>query len=129
VGHVGRDMTKSVLIAEKEANLRLSLRYLMERQGYRVQEAEDGADTAQRVHDQVPDLVLIGVDMENRSGFDLCQSFRSDPSCRDMKIIFITSKARTVERDKGMALGADAYVTKPFANADLMATVRTVLED
>jgi len=122
-------MPKTVLIAENQANLRLSLCYLMERQGYRIIEAEDGAAAAERVAADAPDLVLIGVDMENRSGFDLCQSFRNDPACRAMKIIFVTSKARAVERDKGMSLGADAYITKPFANADLLATVKGVLGD
>ena len=120
-------MAKTVLIAENEANLRFSLCYLMERQGYRVIEAEDGATAVGRVAADAPDLVLIGVDMENRSGFDLCQSFRNDPARRMMKIIFVTSKARAVERDKGMSLGADAYITKPFANADLLTTVRDVL--
>ncbi len=121
-------MSKTVLIAEKEANLRLSLSYLMKRQGYRVVEAEDGEVAARLVGESPPDLVLIGVDMEKRGGFDLCQCFRADPACRNMKIIFVTSKARAVERDKGLALGADAYITKPFANTDLLAEVSTVLE-
>jgi len=121
-------MSKSVFIVEREANLRLSLSYLLERKGYQVRALEDGDAGAAAVSEAPPDLVLLGIDLDMRGGFDLCQCFRADPACKDMKIIFLTSKARSVERGKGLALGANAYITKPFANADLLAQVASVLE-
>lgn len=121
-------MSKSIFIVEREANLRLSLSYLLKRQGYGVRALEDGEAGASAVSEDPPDLVLLGIDLDKRSGFDLCQCFRKDPACKNMKIIFLTSKARSVERGKGLALGANAYITKPFANADLLAQVHAILE-
>jgi len=122
-------MSKTIYIVEREANLRATLSYLLERQGYTVRTLADGDAGASAVQESPPDLALLGIDLDRRGGFDLCQSFRADPACENMKIIFLTSKARSVERGKGLALGANAYITKPFANADLLAQVANLLED
>ena len=122
-------MAKTIFIVERDASLRLSLSYLLERKGYQVRALEDGESGADAVSEAPPDLVLLGIDLDKRGGFDLCQSFRADPACDNMKIIFLTSKARSVERGKGLALGANAYITKPFANAGLLAQVSSLLED
>lgn len=75
-----------------------------------------------------PDLVLLGVGLPDRDGYDVCESLRADAACRDAKVVMVTAKAGAVDREKGLAVGADAYVTKPFATRDLVATVRHLLD-
>jgi len=76
-----------------------------------------------------PDLVLLDVMLPRLSGFQVCQKIRENPAWAHIRIVMLTAKGRDVEMSKGMALGADAYVTKPFSTKDLLAQVREQLGD
>ena len=76
-----------------------------------------------------PDLVLLDIMLPGIDGYEVCEIVRLNPKLRDVKIIFLTAKGREVEIAKGLALGADAYITKPFSNAELVAKVKSVLEN
>ncbi|MBI2311918.1 MAG: response regulator [Betaproteobacteria bacterium] len=120
-------MTKKVLIADDEPNIVVSLEFLMERNGYVVKVANNGEDALKCVAEFVPDLILLDVMMPHMSGYDVCQKIRENPAWQNIKIIMLTAKGREVEVTKGIALGADAYVTKPFSTKELTAKVREIL--
>jgi DNA-binding response OmpR family regulator len=120
-------MSKTVLVADDEPSIVVSLEYLLEREGYRVLVARDGEEALAVVQAQRPDLVLLDVMMPRMSGFDVCQRIRESSSAHDILIVMLTAKGRDIEINKGLELGADAYITKPFSTRELMATVRELL--
>ncbi|MNE06008.1 Transcriptional regulatory protein YycF [compost metagenome] len=122
-------MSKSVLIADDEPNIVISLEFLLEQAGYRIRVAHDGKEALEAIQRQPPDLVLLDVMMPNLSGYDLCQKIRENPAWQHMRIVMLTAKGREVEVSKGLALGADAYITKPFSTQELLAQVRDLLAD
>jgi DNA-binding response OmpR family regulator len=120
-------MAASVIIADDDPNIVLSLEFLMRRAGYAVRVAHDGEAVLAAVADSVPDLVLLDVMMPKRNGYDVCDALRADPACRNLRIIMLTARGQAVERTKGLALGADAYITKPFSTREVVELVRQTL--
>lgn len=120
-------MSKHVLIADDEPNIVISLEFLMKREGHRVSVARDGDAALAMIRDLKPDLVLLDVMMPGRSGFDVCQAVRSDDSLAGTKILMLSAKGRDTDVAKGSALGADAYMTKPFSTKELAEKVRELL--
>jgi DNA-binding response OmpR family regulator len=121
-------VARKILIVDDEPNIVMSLEFLMTREGYAVAVAADGEEAMARVRDFSPDLVLLDVMMPKKSGYDVCQEIRAHPEWAAMKVVMLTAKGRDTETAKGLALGADAYVTKPFATRDLAALVRRLLD-
>jgi DNA-binding response OmpR family regulator len=117
-------MTQSILVADDEPSILLSLQFLLQKAGYEVRLAHNGEEVIQAVEQSTPDLLLLDAMMPQRDGYDVCQTIRADPRWASLPIIMLTAKSRDVERQKGMALGATDYVTKPFSTRDLVATVR-----
>lgn len=118
---------KRILIVDDEPNILISLEFLMKREGFQVATATDGEQALARVADFKPELILLDVMMPRKNGYEVCQALRADPAYKDLKIIMLTAKGREVEVEKGLALGADAYMTKPFATRDLVEQVRRQL--
>jgi DNA-binding response OmpR family regulator len=121
-------MPARVLIVDDEANIVISLEFLMEQAGYAVAIARNGDEALEKIESFRPDLVLLDVMLPGVNGFDILQRVRQQPEHRDMAIIMLTAKGREVEVTKGLALGADAYITKPFSTRDLLAEVRRHLD-
>jgi DNA-binding response OmpR family regulator len=119
---------KSVLIVDDEPNIVLSLEFLMRQQGYDVRTAPDGESALAEIERQPPDLVLLDINMPRMSGYEVCERVRANPRWRGVRMLMLTAKGREVEREKGLALGADGYVIKPFATRELVAQVRELLE-
>jgi two-component system, OmpR family, alkaline phosphatase synthesis response regulator PhoP len=120
-------MASKVLIVDDEPNIVLSLEFLMKQQGYETRVARDGDEALAEVAGFRPDLVLLDVMLPRRDGFEVCQRLRAD-GWSELKILMLTAKGRDVEIEKGLALGADGYVTKPFSTAELVARVADMLE-
>jgi DNA-binding response OmpR family regulator len=120
-------MAKRVLVVDDEPNIVTSLRFLMEREGFEVEVASTGQAAVAALDRTPADLVLLDVMMPELDGFEICQRIRAEPTWRATRIVMLTAKGRDVERDKGLALGADAYVTKPFSTRDLVAKVKQML--
>jgi len=120
-------MAKSILVVEDEPNIVLSLKFLMEKAGFDVRVASDGEQALDAVEERAPDLILLDVMIPKRDGYDVCQTIRSNPDHRDIYIIMLTAKGREVDREKGIALGANDYVTKPFSTRDLTEMVKQLL--
>mgnify|MGYP001310985943 CR=1 FL=1 len=121
-------MSKKVLIADDEPNIVISLEFLLRREGFEVLVAVDGEEALAKAREEKPDLVLLDVMMPKMNGFDLCQALRADHDLAGMRIVMLTAKGRETEVSKGLGLGADAYVTKPFSTKELVAQVRSLLE-
>jgi DNA-binding response OmpR family regulator len=121
-------MAKQILIVDDEPNVVMPIQFLMEQQGYRVMIAERGEDALDLIYQYKPDLVLLDILLPGIDGYEVCEIIRLNPNYRNVKIIFLTAKGREVEIAQGLALGADAYITKPFSNAALIAKVKEVLE-
>jgi DNA-binding response OmpR family regulator len=122
-------MSKVILVVDDEPNILLSLEYLMQQAGFEVRSARDGDAALEAMEGGAPDLVLLDVMMPKRDGYEVCQAIRSRPEWKHVKVIMLTAKGREVERDKGISLGADDYVTKPFATQELVDKVRQVLAE
>jgi two-component system alkaline phosphatase synthesis response regulator PhoP len=120
-------MTIKVLIADDEPNILISLEYLMKRSGYDVHVARDGQEALDIVRREHPRLLLLDVMMPKKSGFEVCQELRADDSVKDTLVLMLTAKGRDTDIAKGLAMGADAYMTKPFSTKDLVQKVRDLL--
>ena len=120
-------MTKTILIADDEPNIVISLEYLLQRDGYRVVVARDGQEALDAIAAGPPDLVLLDVMLPRVSGFEVCQTVRENPALAGMPIVMLTAKGREVEVIKGLALGANAYITKPFSTQELLAQIHALL--
>ena len=122
-------MTKArtVLVVDDEPNILLSLQFLLNKAGYEVRSAKDGEEALAEVARAAPDLVLLDVMMPKIDGFSVCKAIRDNPRWKDVRIIMLTARGRDIEREKGLALGADDYITKPFSTKDAMARVEAVL--
>ena len=120
-------MPSRILIADDEPSIVISLEYLMKREGFEVSVAADGEAALAAVAARPPDLVILDVMMPKLNGFEVCQRLRAEPAWRGVRILMLTAKGRESELQKGLALGADAYVTKPFSTRELVAEVRRLL--
>ncbi|MGQ0681945.1 response regulator transcription factor [Bradyrhizobium sp.] len=116
-------MPQSVLVVDDEANILLSLEFLMKKAGYEVRLARDGEEALAEIGKARPDLVLLDVMMPKRNGFDVCEAIRANPEWRTVRVILLTAKGRDIEREKGLALGADDYITKPFSTREVVERV------
>ena len=121
-------MNEKILIADDEPNILVSLEYLMKREGYAVSVARDGDEALAAIIRERPALVLLDVMMPKKSGFEVCQEVRANDAVKDTLIVMLTAKGRDTDVAKGLGIGADAYVMKPFSTRELVQKVRTMLE-
>ena len=115
-----------VLIVDDEPNIVVSLQFLMRKSGFETSVARDGDEALVEVERFRPDILLLDVMMPSRDGYEVCRQLRAS-GWTELKIVMLTAKGRETEVTKGLALGADAYVTKPFSTAELVQTVTTLL--
>ncbi|KAF4516586.1 hypothetical protein B566_EDAN003333 [Ephemera danica] len=120
-------MTKKILIVDDEPNIVISLEFLMKKEGFEVAVASDGDEALAKVASFNPDLVLLDIMMPKKSGFEVCEILRADPERAGLRIIMLTAKGRDTEVAKGIAMGANAYITKPFSTKDLVVRVKEIL--
>jgi DNA-binding response OmpR family regulator len=121
-------MPKKVLIVDDEPSIIVALQFLMEENGYNTLVAFSGEEAMEAVAKHHPDLILLDVMLPVVDGFEVCQRVRENPEWKDTRIVLLTALGSDANITKGLDLGADAYVTKPFSNADLVAKVKDLLE-
>jgi DNA-binding response OmpR family regulator len=120
-------MTKKILIADDEPNIVTALEFLLQRNGYEVHIARNGESALKLIEAHLPDLVLLDVMMPLKSGYEVCQRMRERADWSHIKIIMLTAKGRDVEMSKGLSIGADLYITKPFSTQELVAKINGLL--
>lgn len=118
-----------VLIVDDEPNIVLSLEFLMQQAGFEVATAADGEAALQQVRAQAPDLVLLDISLPGISGFEVLETLRQEPAFKQLPIVMLTAHGREVEKEKGLALGADDYITKPFSTRQLVEKVQALLQE
>jgi len=119
-------MGERILIVDDEPNILVSLEFLLDQEGYQVASATRGAEALQMVESFRPDLVLLDVMLPEIDGFEICRRLRARP--KPPHVILLTARGRDAERVKGLDLGADLYVTKPFSTRELVADIRRCLD-
>jgi len=122
-------MANKILVVDDEPNIVLSLEFLMKQAGFDVRTASDGEAALAAVAAEPPDLLLLDVMMPRKNGYEVCQAIRANPDWQKIRIIMLTAKGREVEREKGLALGADDYITKPFSTQEVVERVRELLAE
>ena len=120
-------MSQKVLIVDDEPSIIVALQFLMEENGYITLVAFSGEEAMEAVAKHHPDLILLDVMLPVVDGFEVCQRVRENPGWKDIRIVLLTALGSEANVTKGLDLGADAYVIKPFSNADLVAKVKELL--
>jgi DNA-binding response OmpR family regulator len=119
--------THTVLIADDEPSMLVTLEFLMQREGYHVLLARDGDEALAQLRAHRPDIVLLDVMMPGKTGFEVCQAVRADEALARTKVLLLSAKGRDIDIAQGLGVGADAYMTKPFSTRELAARVRGLL--
>ncbi|MBI5442987.1 MAG: response regulator [Deltaproteobacteria bacterium] len=118
---------RKILAVDDEPNILLSLEFILEEEGYDVHVARDG-DEALQVAEQIhPDLILLDVAMPRKDGYEVCKCIREREDLAGARIIMLTAKGQPLEKKKGVEVGADLYVTKPFSSEELLQKIRSLL--
>ena len=120
-------MAKRILIVDDEPSITVPLKFLMEQHQFEVMVVHNGEDALAAMDSFEPDLVLLDVMLPAIDGFQVCQNLRENPKCRKLKVVFLSAMTRDLDIAKGNTLGADAYITKPFSNADVVRQVKDLL--
>jgi DNA-binding response OmpR family regulator len=121
-------MPQKILIVDDEPNIVIPLQFLMEQNGYLTLVAQSGEEALEMISKEKPDLVLLDIMLPGVDGFEVCEIIRLNPEWRNTRIIFLTAKGRDVDIAKGMVLGADEYITKPFSNQQIIDAVTKLLK-
>lgn len=117
-------MSGRVLLIEDEPNIIEAIRFVLSRDGWRVDVHSDGATAGEAVKSRAPDLVILDVMLPNKSGYDILQDLRSDPDTEGLPVLVLTARGQTKDRELADRLGANLFMTKPFSNADMLSAVR-----
>ena len=122
-------MPHKVLIVDDEPNIVLPLQFLMEQNEYEVDIASSGEEAIEKIMQFMPDLILLDIMLPGIDGYEVCEIVKLNPKWKHIKVIFLTAKGRDVDVAKGLVLGADEYIIKPFANSEVIEKVRLLLTD
>ena len=119
---------ETILIIEDEKDIKEIIEYNLNKEGYKTITASSGEEGLKVLTKTIPDLIILDLMLPGIDGFEVCQIVRLNPEWQSTKIIFLTARGRELDLAKGLALGADAYITKPFSNSEVVASVRELLE-
>ena len=120
-------MPRRVLVVDDEPKMLLALQLIMRKAGYDVRLARDGEEALEAMFTHRPHMVILDIMLPGRDGFEICEVIRANPDWADVKIIMLTARAREVDRQKGLAVGADDYITKPFSTREVLQRVTDLL--
>jgi DNA-binding response OmpR family regulator len=122
-------MSKKVILAvDDEPNILMSIEFILDMEGYDVHTARDGDEALAEAARLKPDLILLDINMPLKDGYEVCRILRGNADLAGVKVIMLTAKGQTLEKKKGLEVGADEYITKPFSADELLDTIRTCLE-
>ena len=115
---------RRVLLIEDEPNIIEAIRFILSRDGWRVDTHSNGETAVEAVREKVPDLVILDVMLPNRSGYDILHDLRSDDNTKALPVLMLTARGQKKDRELAEKLGVNRFMTKPFSNGEILATVR-----
>ncbi len=122
-------MTNRILLVEDEANILEAITFILSRAGMEVRSHGNGATAVEEVKRYGPDLIVLDVMLPGRSGLDILRDLRSDPSTEALPVVMLTAKGQAKDRETALVLGADAYLTKPFSNSEMLQLLTQILDE
>lgn len=120
-------MSKKILLVDDDDSILMSLEFLLKKNGFEYRVAKDGEEAIMLANEFMPNLILLDVMMPKINGYDVCSTLKSDPKFNETKIFLLTAKGRDIEQVKGLSMGADAYITKPFSTRDLIIKINETI--
>ena len=120
-------MTGRVLLIEDEPNIIEAIRFILSRDGWRVDTHSDGSTALEAVRRRQPDIIILDVMLPNRSGYDILNDLRSSPETKDLPVLMLTARGQKKDRELAEKLGASRFMTKPFSNGDVLTAVRELV--
>jgi len=118
---------KKILVVDDEPHIIRSLTFVLAKEGYDVSSATNGEEAMARVRELKPDLMFLDVMMPKKNGYEVCQEVKGDPGLSDIYVIMLTAKGQEADREKGLSLGADEFITKPFSPMKVVERVKELL--
>lgn len=120
-------MGQRVLLIEDEPNIIEAISYLLSRDGWTVHTHSDGETALDKVHQGIPDLIILDVMLPGRSGYDILRDLREDGATADVPVMMLTARGQAKDREMALSLGATQFMTKPFSNAEILGAVRSLV--
>ena len=120
-------MSLKVMIVDDDPSIVVALEFLMEQNGYEVQVARSGEEAIESIPKFQPDLILLDIMLPGIDGYEVCEILRLKPQWRDIRVVFLTAKGSEEDIARGLVLGADAYIVKPFTNQNVIDTINDLL--
>jgi DNA-binding response OmpR family regulator len=120
---------KRILIADDNEHIRESLASILEDEGYAMWTAKDGAEALRKVREVAPDILILDITMPEMSGYEVCQTIKSDPDLKKTFVLMLSAKGQATEQERGKEVGADEYFVKPFSPSELVTRIRNILGD
>ncbi len=121
-------MAKKVLLIEDEPNIIEAMSFILSRDGYTVHTHENGETALDKIRAYPPDLIILDVMLPGRSGYDVLQDLRSEDAISDIPVLMLTARGQTKDREQALRIGANAFMTKPFSNAEVRDVVQKLIE-
>ena len=121
-------MGKRILLIEDEPNISEAIRFILQRDGFSVDTHSDGATALQAVRSRSPDIIILDVMLPNRSGFDILRDLRAEQATARLPVLMLTARGHEKDRELAERYGASRFITKPFSNSEVLATVRELVE-
>lgn len=118
---------KKILIVDDEPNIVMSLEYTFKKKNFEVYIARDGSEAIQIAEDKIPDIVLLDIMMPNVDGYETLKQIKKNKNLKDTKVVFLTAKNKAADIEKGLQMGADKYLTKPFSVKKLVSEINELL--
>ncbi|MGH1338861.1 MAG: response regulator [Aureispira sp.] len=122
-------MEKTILIVDDEPNIVMTLEYGFKKRGYQVFIARDGGEALELLQTEVPSAVLLDIMMPNVDGYQTLAAIRNDLKLKDIKVVFLTAKSKKEAIEKGLQMGADKYLTKPFSVKKIIEEIEQLVQN
>jgi DNA-binding response OmpR family regulator len=126
-GHDAAMKKKQILIVDDEVSILVPLKFLLEKNNFNIAVAQSGRDALDQIRAEKPDLILLDIMLPDLDGYEIFQMIRENQEWDDIKVIYLTARNRDLDIAKGLNLGVDAYITKPFSNAELLERIKQLL--
>ncbi len=118
-----------VLIVDDEPNILLSLDYLLRKNGHQVSVARNGTEALQQIEEHPPEIVLLDIMMPDVDGYEICTRIKSQTETQHIKVVFLSAKSKKADIEKGLSLGADMYLLKPFSNKEILQRIQQLQDE